>query len=320
MKKSPPTRPSLDPAKPVKKKRLAPQPASPGPASPEQRRPLPRFGAHCSIAGGHAKALALGKDIGCEVAQIFTKNNMRWFGTVPEGAALNEYRQARLEWPPGTVFAHSGYLINPASPAGENRDRSRASLLAEMELCHLLELPFLVLHPGAHLGQGEAEGLRAVTETLDWVLERAPGTAQIALEATAGAGTILGHRLEHLATLLESSRHSDRLSICLDTCHLFAAGYDLRGAAGWANFRLELARHFPWSRVVCIHINDSQGPLGGNKDRHAILGEGQIGWELFATMANDASLAAIPLCLETPKDPDYRHDRETLQRLKQARH
>jgi len=276
-------------------------------------------GAHCSIAGGHHKALYLGQELGCEVVQVFCKNNMQWNGPPLTEEMVEKYREARAGTDIKLVFAHAGYLINLASSNPENLKKSRNSLLDECERCSLLELPFIVLHPGAHLGVGEEEGLNRILKSLDWIFQRYQGDTRIALEATAGQGTLLGGEIEHLATLLKSSPHRERLRVCLDTCHLFAAGYDLRTPADIDRFYERFTNLLPWKEVVCVHLNDSKGPLGGHKDRHEILGRGQIGWDCFKSIMRHEAFSAVALCLETPKGENNINDRETLRELKKLR-
>lgn len=280
---------------------------------------LPRFGAHVSIAGGHHKALQLAHEVGCEIVQVFTKNNMQWSGPPLSEEAIALYEEARRRLNPALVFAHSGYLINLCATKPDNLTRSRESLLDELTRCNQLDLPFLVLHPGAHLGVGEEAGLALIRESLTWVLERAPGQAQVALEVTAGAGSVLGGRLEHLATIMEGHPHAERLSICLDTCHLFAAGYDLRGEKALETFLTEFDRHLPWEKVVSLHLNDSKGALGSHLDRHDNLGRGQLGWETFLPLLKHPRFAQIPFCLETPKGDKNQNDIQTLRQLKALR-
>jgi deoxyribonuclease-4 len=288
--------------------------------SQPHKTPQPfRVGAHLSIAGGHHKALEQGIDLGCEVVQIFTKNNMQWLAPPLQTAAVDHYLRALEASPFSSVFAHSGYLINLAATKPENLEKSRQSLLLELERCTQLRLPFIVLHPGAHLGAGEEAGLSLIAESLDWIFARYTGDTRIALEVTAGQGTCLGHRIEHLAYLFQNTREPERLAVCLDTCHLFAAGYDLRTLSAIDAFLTEFRRHLPWEQVVCTHINDSKGDLGSRLDRHDLLGQGKIGWTCFQTIMHHPDFARIPLCLETPKGKDNINDRETLAKLKATR-
>lgn len=278
-----------------------------------------RVGAHLSIAGGHHKALEQGEELGCEVVQIFTKNNMQWLAPPLKEEALETYRKVRARTGIDSVFGHSGYLINLAATNPANLEKSRQSLLLELERSTQLDLPFLVLHPGAHLGAGEEAGLDLIGQSLHWIFERYSGPTRIALEVTAGQGSCLGAKIEHLARLFETSREPERLAVCLDTCHLFAAGYDIRTAAGIDDFIAEFERHLPWDKIVCAHINDSKGELGSHLDRHELLGQGKIGWECFETILHHPAFADLPLCLETPKGKNNVNDRETLAKLKAAR-
>lgn len=278
-----------------------------------------KVGAHCSIAGGHDKALFLANDLGCELLQIFTKNNMQWSAKPITKEALHRYREAKRETGLKRIFAHAGYLINLASNQPEVLHKSRAALLDELERCRLLGLPFIVLHPGAHLGAGEKKGLNRIIDSLHWVLHRFEGKTKIALEVTAGQGTVLGSKIEHLACLIKNSKSGNRLVVCLDTCHLFAAGYDLRKSHDLDTFIRHFRKNLPWRNVVCVHLNDSKGPLGKRLDRHEILGKGKIGWPCFRTIMNHPAFANVALCLETPKGVDNINDRKTLKKLKQFR-
>ena len=276
-------------------------------------------GAHCSIEGGHEKAVYLGSELGCEVVQVFTKSSRQWSAVGLQAGAASRLRQAKRETGINEVFGHAGYLINLASKDRGNLGRSRTSLLDELQRCSELGLPFLVLHPGAHLGEGEEAGLKRILESLDWVFTRYAGKTKVAMEATCGQGTTLGGKVEHLAYLVEQSAHAKRLAVCLDTCHLFAAGYDLRTPEAIDRFIREFKRHLAWSRVLCLHLNDSKGDLGSRLDRHELLGKGKIGWRCFETIVNHPAFARIPLCLETPKGEGNTNDAATLCRLKEAR-
>ncbi len=278
-----------------------------------------QVGAHVSIAGGHDKALKLALDLGCEVVQVFTKNNMQWLAKPLSDAQVAAYDRARDETGLTNVFGHAGYLINLAATNPVNLEKSRQSLLLELERATQLRLPFLVLHPGAHLGTGEEAGLDRIDESLRWIFERYDGPVRVALEMTAGQGTCLGARIEHIAGLFSRAREPERLAVCLDTCHLFAAGFDIREPEGIDAFIKSFKKQLPWSHVVCLHINDSKGALGSRLDRHEILGKGKIGWTCFETILRHPAFAKIPLCLETPKGKDNINDRETLVTLKAAR-
>lgn len=270
-----------------------------------------RFGAHMSTAGGPATALQRGRSIGCEAIQIFVKNNMQWAarGYTPAEVGLFEREIAACDF--ACVFGHTGYLINVAGPEGPNRDKSLQSLAEELTLAGQLKLPFMVLHPGAHLGAGEARGLAMAIRGLDEVF-RSTKRVKIALEVTAGQGSCLGSRLEHLACIIDHSGHPERLGICLDTAHLFAAGYPVHTRMGWDNTIAAVEELIGLERVLAFHLNDSQAALGSSKDRHAHIGKGGIGLAGFRHIVRDARFRNHPACLETEKSKDMHEDVENL--------
>jgi deoxyribonuclease IV len=215
------------------------------------------------------------------------------------------------------VFAHAGYLINLAAPEGSVREHSIKSLVQEIEFATALELPYLVIHPGAHVGQGEKAGLKRVIAGLDEVFgitRRSP--VRIALENTAGQGTCLGNRFEHLAEIFSNVKKPDRLAVCLDTCHLFAAGYDVRTRKGWDSAMDEMDSLVGLEQVVAFHLNDSKTELGSRVDRHAHIGEGKIGLEGFRHVMSDSRFRMHPGCLETPKSDDLHEDVRNLETLR----
>jgi deoxyribonuclease-4 len=254
------------------------------------------------------------------VVQLFVKSNMQWFGKPHSPDALARYAKEFAASPFAGVFGHSGYLINLAAPASENRDKSLRSLLQEIQLAGELGLPFLVMHPGAHLGQGEQAGLEQVVKGLDEVFQASKGLAvRIALENTAGQGTCLGHELRHLAYVFDHARQPERLGVCLDTAHLFAAGYDIRARKGWGAAIGEAGSLFGLDQILAFHLNDSKTDLGSRVDRHAGIGQGKLGREAFRHIVNDARFWDSPGCLETPKSPDLHEDVENLAILRALR-
>ncbi|HAM70146.1 MAG TPA: deoxyribonuclease IV [Verrucomicrobiales bacterium] len=276
-----------------------------------------KFGAHMPAAGGPSKALERGIAIGCEVVQLFVKNNMQWFGKphAPEELArhANLLASDRL----ACVFGHTGYLINLGAPEGENREKSIKSLIQEIHLATTLGVPFLVLHPGAHLGAGEAAGMHQIVSGLDEVFRAtADSPVRIALENTAGQGTCLGHEIRHLAEIYQRVKSPGRLGICLDTAHFFEAGYDLRTPAGWDKGIGEVESMIGLKEILAFHLNDSKTPLGSRVDRHAGIGQGHIGLEAFRPIVNDPRFHDLPGCLETPKSPDLHEDVENLALLR----
>jgi deoxyribonuclease-4 len=276
-----------------------------------------KLGAHMSTSGGVWKALERGHSIGCEAVQIFVKSNMRWMGAPHSPADVALFMKHRKDCGFACIFGHTGYLINLGSPPGANRDHSMKSLIQEIELATALRLPFLVMHPGAHLGQGETEALKQIVAALNEVFastKRSP--VRIALENTAGQGTCLGHRIEHLAAIFERVKKPERLAVCLDTCHLFAAGYDIRTRKGWDAVTREIDSILGLKQVVAFHLNDSKTDLGSRVDRHAHIGEGKIGLEGFRHLLNDPRFRKHPACLETPKSEDLHEDLRNLRTLR----
>ena len=272
-----------------------------------------KLGAHMSTGGGVWKALERGASIRCEIVQLFVKNNMQWSGKPHAPADLTRYAGELAMHKFACVFGHTGYLINLGAPAGPNRDRSIQSLIQEIELAAALGLPFLVLHPGAHLGAGEEAGLKQIVAGLNEIF-RATKSApvRIALENTAGQGTCLGHRIAHLAALFDRVQKPSRLAVCLDTAHFFEAGYDLRTPKGWNTAIGEVEDLIGLDQIAAFHLNDSKTDFASRVDRHAHIGQGKIGREAFRRIVNDARFRDLPGCLETPKSPDMHEDVENL--------
>ena len=271
------------------------------------------FGAHCSTSGGFYTALERAKSIKAESCQIFVKNNMQWFGKPPAPDAIARFEQEREASGVSSVFAHAGYLINLGAAPSDNREKSLRSLVQELEFANALGLPFLVLHPGAHLGAGEAAAIKQIIAGLDEVFRATrKARVRIALENTAGQGTCLGNRIEHLAAIFDGVSHPARLGVCLDTAHFYAAGYDIRSENGWDAAIKQVARLLGLSNILAFHLNDSRTPLGSRVDRHAHIGEGHIGREGFRHIVRDPRFRNRPACLETPKGPDLKDDVRNL--------
>jgi deoxyribonuclease-4 len=275
------------------------------------------FGAHCSTAGGLYMALGRAREIDAEICQIFVKNNMQWFGKPPAELDLELYKKERSESGLACVFGHAGYLINLGAPSSQNRQISLRSLAQEIEFATQLDLPFLVLHPGAHLGVGEQAGLDQIVSGLNEVLavtKKSP--VRIALENTAGRGSSIGNKLSHLAAIFERVGRPERLGLCLDTAHFFAAGYDIRTHRGWDSAIGEVSKMIGLRQILAFHLNDSKTALGSRVDRHAHIGEGLIGKEGFRHIVNDPRFKKIPGCLETPKSKDLKEDIRNLATLR----
>lgn len=266
-----------------------------------------------SIAGGKYQAVLRGQKIGCETIQIFVKNANRWKAKPLAAEDITLFQQTLQETQISPVIAHNSYLINLASPDEDLWMKSLEALIVEVERCAALEIPFLVIHPGAHKGAGEKVGLNRITIALNEVLKRTESSkVTILLESTAGQGSILGGRFEHLAKLLNESFYPERLEVCLDTCHIFAAGYDLRTPEACEETFKEFEKIVGLGKLKAIHLNDSQGKLGSRRDRHEHIGMGRIGLEGFRWIVNNPALSCLPLILETPKGPDLKEDRDNL--------
>jgi deoxyribonuclease IV len=264
-------------------------------------------------AGGVWRAIERGATIGCEIVQLFVKNNRQWFGQPCSDEELRRYQQQMAAARLHLVFGHAGYLINLAAPASANRDRSIRSLIQEVEIAQTLDLPFLVLHPGSHLGAGEAAGIQQAVAGLDEVLRATRRTSvRIALETTAGQGTCLGHRLSHLAEIYQRVATPRRLGICVDTAHLFAAGYDWRQPQAWDALLQEIDSRVGLAEIRAFHLNDSKADFNSRVDRHAGIGQGKIGQAPFIHLLKDPRFRDHPGCLETPKSPDLHEDIENL--------
>jgi deoxyribonuclease-4 len=279
-----------------------------------------KVGAHMSTSGGVWKALERGRSIDCEVVQIFVKNNMQWFGKRLSPSDLTQYTSEFAKAGLSCVFGHAGYLINLGAADSLNREKSIESLIQEIELATDLRLPFLVLHPGAHLGAGEEKGLKQIVEGLNQVFAATKtSSVRIALENTAGQGTCLGNLVAHLAAIFDRVKRPERLGLCLDTAHFFAAGYDIRMLRGWDAAIGEVDSLIGVKQILAFHLNDSRTELGSRVDRHAHIGEGKIGREAFRHIVNDGRFKNHPGCLETPKSKDLHEDVENLRLLRSLR-
>jgi deoxyribonuclease IV len=270
-----------------------------------------------SIAGGVHTAIERGRSINCTAIQIFVKNNMQWFARplAPEEIrAFIEHRQRREL---RSIFGHANYLINLAATNPQFHANSIRALSEELTRADQLELPFLVLHPGAHLGAGEEAGLDKIVKSIDQVFQNNPRVkTRIALETTAGQGSCLGHRFEHIAHIMQNVREPERLCVCLDTAHVFAAGYDIGSEPGVRKTFREFHRVIGLSRLAAIHLNDSKTVRGSRVDRHQHIGKGMIGLDAFRFIMRDRRFRKIPKVLETPKGKEMREDVMNLRTLK----
>jgi len=283
----------------------------------ENRQSKILLGAHMSISGGVHMAIQRARSIGCTTMQIFVKNNMQWF-TQPLtsreiGAFLKHAQRHELL----SIFAHANYLINLAATNPQFHANSLRSLSEELIRADQLKLPFLVLHPGAHLGAGEEAGLEKIIESIDAVLSGIPKIkTRIALETTAGQGSALGNKFEHLAYIISRVRRPERLCVCLDTAHIFAAGYDISNESAIRKTFREFDHIIGRDRLVALHVNDSKTPRGSRVDRHEHIGRGKIGLEAFRFIMRDGRFSKIPKVLETPKGKDLGEDVDNLKSLR----
>ena len=270
-----------------------------------------------SISGGAHMAIERACSIECTTMQIFVKNNMQWFArplSKPEIRAFLSHRQ-RAEL--SSVFTHANYLINLAATNPQFHANSIRALAQELTRAHQLELPFLVLHPGAHLGAGEEAGLKAIVASIDRVHRKIPKVqTRIALETTAGQGSCLGHTFEQIAYIIENAREPERLCVCLDTAHVFAAGYDISTENGTRSMFRQFDRIIGLDQLSALHLNDSKTALGSRVDRHEHIGQGKIGLDAFRFIMRDRRFRKIPKVLETPKQKDLREDVENMKTLR----
>jgi deoxyribonuclease-4 len=274
------------------------------------------IGAHMSIAGGMEKAFSRGEEVGCTAMQIFTKNASRWQSKPLSEGDVQAFRKAWEASPIDPVVAHDSYLINLASPEEALREKSAAAFLDEMERCHRLGIPSLVMHPGAHVGTGEKEGLVRLAEVFRRIFSEAPETVTVLLENTAGQGTVLGGPFEHLAEIMDRVPRG-RFAVCFDTCHAFAYGHDLSTAEGYATVMEGFDRLIGLDRIAAFHVNDCKKGLGSHVDRHEHIGQGALGREGFAALMRDPRFAGIPKILETPKGENDEFDRMNLATLRE---
>jgi deoxyribonuclease IV len=285
-------------------------------AAISSKRPL--LGAHMSIAGGVSHALERGRETGCECVQIFTKSSRQWAAKPYAREEVEAFKRARDKTGIRLVVAHDSYLVNLGAPDEALRKKSVAGFIDELERCEMLEVPYLISHPGAHVGAGEEAGIRTIAKSIDEAHKACPGyRVMVALEITAGQGSTLGFKFEQMARIFHAVKDNDRLRLCFDTEHAFAAGYDLRSAEGYEATFTELERHIGLRRLVAFHINDSMKPLNSHVDRHEHIGKGHLGLDPFRRVVNDPRFAGVPMCLETEPGPDMKDIAADLRQLHQ---
>ncbi len=270
-----------------------------------------------SIAGGVDKALLEGKKVDCNVIQIFTKSSRQWAAQPYSKEEIQNFLNNQKETEIATVIAHDSYLLNLGSPDETLRKKSIRAFIDEMERCETLSIPHLVAHPGAHVGMGEEEGVKTIARSLDEIHVACPDYhVKIALEITAGQGSNLGYRFEQIRDIIDATKECDRLTVCFDTEHAFAAGYDIRTQEGYERTFSEFDEIIGLKLLAAFHLNDSKKEFHSRVDRHEHIGKGHIGLETFRLLMNDQRFWGIPMCLETPKGPDLKEDRENLTLLR----
>ena len=278
--------------------------------------PIPPLGAHVSVAGGMANAFDRAADLGCDAIQIFVKNANQWRARDLEDEEVTTFRGAHEASAVGPLVAHASYLINLAATDPAILEKSLDALTDELLRCSRLGVQGLVLHPGAHLGAGDEAGIEKVAASLDAVLGDLPDVrTRVLLENTAGQGSCLGWRLEQLAAMRERVAEPERVGFCLDTCHSFAAGYAIHEEAGFAEFWDEVEQRLGLEAVGCLHLNDSVKPFASRRDRHAHIGEGEIGLGCFERLLTEPRLGKIPMVLETEPGDDMKGHRRDLKTL-----
>ncbi len=274
----------------------------------------PHLGAHMSIAGGMPRAIERARAVAATALQVFVKSSNQWAARPFASGEVEEYRRASEEagLAPFTL-AHASYLINLASPDDGLWAKSTAALTGELTRCEELGIPWLVVHPGSHVGSGVSAGVGRVASALKRVLSGARrGSSGVLLEITAGQGHSLGARFEELGDIIEQAGGSGRIGVCFDTCHALAAGHEFRDAASYRETMRALDAAVGLSRLKAFHLNDSKGELGSRLDRHEHIGRGKVGLEAFRLILADGRFRDLPMVLETPKEDDLAEDRENL--------
>lgn len=267
---------------------------------------MPSMGSLAATATG-------GKEIGCTVLQVFTSSPKTWRAKPLEESEIAEFRQAVLEAGFPLVVSHDTYLVNLSSPDDELRTRSLRTLLEEMRRCAALGISRVVSHIGAAMGQERAVAQQRAAGAILEILEETPQEVDLCMEITAGQGSVLNSSLDELEQLVELCAGSARVRVCIDTCHAFAAGYELHTPQGMEAFWAEFESRLGWERLAVLHLNDSKTPLGSRKDRHEHLGEGELGWEPFAWLVQSSRFLGVPMILETPEAREkHEHNLRTL--------
>lgn len=276
-----------------------------------------KFGAHESIAGGVYNAVIRGQTATCDTIQMFNKSNNQWRAKTLGKEEVERFFATIEQTGIDVACSHASYLINMASPDAALNEKSLGSLKEEVARCNLLRIPNLVFHPGAHVGSGEKAGMDRIVSNINALFEAIPDNAvTLCLETTAGQGSVLGHTFEQLAYMIERVENDAQVGVCLDTCHVFAAGYPISDPTGYEKTMARFDQTVGIDRLRVVHLNDSKRPFGSRKDRHEHIGKGEIGIDGFRNVVNDPKLKRIPMVIETPKEDDLAEDRENLKVLR----
>jgi deoxyribonuclease-4 len=275
------------------------------------------LGSHMSIAGGVHTAFERGMRCGCSTMQVFVKNSNQWSARAPAQPDIDLYHAAASASSISPVVAHASYLINLCAINPTTLHRSRDAYCDELQRCAAFGITALIFHPGAHMGTGEEEGMKRIAESLNEIHRRTSGVSTLTtLECTAGQGTALGYRFEHLRKIIDGVEQRERMRVCLDTCHLFAAGYEISTESGWEKTFREFDAVVGFPLLAAIHVNDSRRELHSRVDRHEHIGKGLIGLTAFRMLMNDPRFQDIPKILETEKSEDMHEDVENMRMLK----
>lgn len=275
------------------------------------------LGSHVSVSGGVFTAYERAARIGCTSMQIFVKNANQWAAKPLSDDDIRAFRDAAAQSTVSPVVAHAAYLINLCAGNPDILKKSRAAYEDELRRCEALGIHALVFHPGSHGGTGEEGGIRSIAESLNGIHDRTKGFRVLTtLETTAGQGYAVGYRFEHLRSIIDLVKDQDRMAVCIDTCHLFAAGYPVQTPEGWETTMSEFESVIGLRRLAVIHVNDSKKPFGSRLDRHEHIGKGLIGNEGFRSLMNDSRLERVPKILETEKSEDMHEDVENMETLK----
>jgi deoxyribonuclease IV len=275
------------------------------------------FGAHESIAGGVYKAIERGKEATCDTIQIFNKNNNSWKAAELKPDDVEKYFKLIDELGVTVATSHTSYLINIASPDKILYEKSINSLAEEMDRCNTLRVPNLVLHPGSHVGTGEEGGIKRIGKAINKLFKKLKNNeCTLLLETTAGQGSHLGYTFEQLAEMIDLVDDQDHIGVCMDTCHIFSAGYPLTDPKDYKKTMKSFNDTIGLDKLKIIHMNDSKKPFGEKKDRHEHIGKGEIGIEAFRNFVNDKRLTKVPMILETPKGDDLKDDIKNLKILR----